>query len=150
MPVSRRDALKLGSGGALALVIGGGAGWLDRRDGGDGLADDATAPLRSTSTTTSTTTSTAAPVDIPTLPNAVDPAIVALGHRVVATTGEDDLQLLLTALPGASDDPLVDAAAIVRAEFADRRTVSVDGWILAESEARAAAVVAYLCTDAGC
>jgi hypothetical protein len=149
VPVSRRDALRLGSGAALALVIGGGAGWLDRRDrSSDGTA--ATPSTTSTTSTTTTTTTTAAPVAIPELPSAVDPAIIALGVRVIATTGEDDLGTLLAALPGRSDDPLVDAASVVRAEFADRRTVSIDGWVLAVSEARAAAVIALLCGENEC
>ena len=149
VPVSRRDALRLGSGGALALVIGGGAGWLDRRDAATTqVAPDVDSPATTTSTTSTTTT--AAPVVIPALPNAIDPAIIALGERVIAATGEDDLAALLATLPGASDDPLVDAAALVRDDFAAGRTVDVDGWVLAVSEARAAAVVALLCSDTAC
>lgn len=146
VPVSRRDALRLGSGGALALVIGGGAGWLDRRDG----TTTAVVPVDATTTTTSTTTTTAAPVVIPELPNAIDPAIISLGERVIATTGENDLATLLASLPGVSPDPLVDAATLVREDFATGRTVDVDGWILSVSEARAAAVVALLCADTTC
>ena len=145
MPVTRRDALRVGSGAALALVIGGGAGWIDRRDD-SGTTTSGPSPT----STTSTTTTSAAPIEIPDLPAAIDPAIIALGQRVIATTGEDDLESLLRALPGASDDPLVDAAAVVRDEFAQRRSISVDGWILAESEARAAAVVALLCEADAC
>jgi hypothetical protein len=148
VPVSRRDALRLGSGGALALIIGGGAGWVDRR-GGD-IAADLPSSIASTTSTTTTTTTTAAPVVIPDLPNAVDPAIIALGERVIATTGENDLATLLAALPGTSDDPLVDAAGLVRDEFASGRTIDVDGWVLAVSEARAAAVVALLCATTEC
>ena len=149
MPVSRRDALRLGSGGALALIIGGGIGWLDRR-GDDGVAADLLPPSSSTTSTTTTTTTTAAPVAIPDLPKAVDPAIIVLGERVIAATGEDDLATLLATLPGTSDDPLVDAAALVRGEFASGRTIDVDGWVLAASEARAAAVVALLCATTEC
>ncbi len=148
MSLTRRQTLKLGSGGALALIISGGAGFIDRRSDGEvvSLPDDPT----TTTTSTSTTTTTAAPVQVPSLPVAVDAAVIALGRRVIATTGEDDLQTLLRALPGIGDDPLVDAAAIVRDDFAQRRTVSVDGWVLAESEARAAAVVALLCEADEC
>jgi hypothetical protein len=151
VPVSRRDAIRLGSGGALALVIGGGAGWLDRRNGADVTTDPISSPGSTTTTTTSTTTTTTgAPVVIPDLPDAVDPAIIALGERVIATTGEDDLTALLASLPQVSDDPLVDAAAVVRDEFASRDTVDIDGWVLAVSEARAAAVIALLCAAAEC
>ncbi len=154
MPVSRRDALKLGSGGALALVIGGGAGWLDRRDPATIASGVDLAPASTATTTTTTTLTTtpmsAAPVVIPELPNTVDPAIIQLGQRVIDITGERDLADLLDALPGVSDDPLVDAAALIREEFADRRTVVVDGWVLAESEARAAAVIALLCAPDAC
>ena len=154
MPVSRRDALKLGSGGALALVIGGGAGWLDRRDPATIASGEDLAPASTATTTTTTTLTTtpmsAAPVVIPELPNTVDPAIIQLGQRVIDITGERDLADLLDALPGVSDDPLVDAAALIREEFADRRTVVVDGWVLAESEARAAAVIALLCAPDAC
>lgn len=147
MSLTRRQTLKLGSGGALALIISGGAGFIDRRSDGEvvSLPDDPT-----TTTTSTPTTTTAAPVQVPSLPVAVDAAVIALGRRVIATTGEDDLQTLLRALPGIGDDPLVDAAAIVRDDFAQRRTVSVDGWVLAESEARAAAVVALLCEADEC
>lgn len=144
MPVTRRDALRVGSGAALALVIGGAAGWVDRRD----PSETTTSGLSPTSTTSTTTS--AVPVEIPDLPAAIDPAIIALGQRVIATTGEDDLDALLRALPGVSDDPLVDAAAVVRDEFAQRRSISVDGWVLAESEARAAAVIALLCEADAC
>ena len=149
VPVTRRAALKLGSGGALALVIGGVAGWADRRDDPEAVTADL-GTTTTTTTTSTTTTTTAAPVRIPELPAAVDPAIIALGRRVIAETGEDDLPTLLRALPGASDDPLVDAAAVVRDDFAQRRTVIVDGWVLAVSEARAAAVIALLCDADAC
>lgn len=159
--VSRRTVLRVGSGGALAVVIGVLAG--RRLDGGD---DSAAVPTgvepspptststSSTTTTTSTTTSTtttttAAPVVIPEIGD-VDAGIVALGRRVLETGDETDLSTLLALLPSGAGDPIEQAATVVRAEFLDGRTIVVDGWVLAASEARAAAVVALLCEDSSC
>lgn len=146
---SRRRALKVGSGGALALVIGVGAGWLDRR----GTTDPEALPVSSTTslptvstTTTTTTTTTTLPVVIPEI-GEVDPAIVTLGRRVIDITGESDLATLLAALPAADGDPLTAAADRIRADFRDGDTIVVDGWVLATSEARATAVIALLCDD---
>lgn len=146
--LTRRRVLRVGGGGALALVIGATAGWADRR--GDDPAAGPTSPT-STASTTSTTTTTA-PVVIPDI-GQVDPAIVRLGERVIETTGGgDDVESLLRQLPAADGDPLEQAAAVTRREFEHGDTVDVDGWILAVSEARAAAAVALLCRnrDGGC
>jgi hypothetical protein len=146
VPVSRRDALRLGSGGALALVIGGGAGWLDRRDTtgtpGPGAASS-TSPRPTTSTTT---TSTTVPLVVPDV-GEVDPAIVTIGRRVIEITGESDLGALLALLPEAEGDPLEAATERVGADFRAGETIVVDGWVLAASEARATAVIALLCDD---
>lgn len=139
-PTSRRTALKVGGGGALALLIGGGAGVLDRRDDDTPVADAGP-------TTSTTTTTTTPPAVVPSI-GEVDAGIVALGRRVVAVTGWDDAATLLAEIPDADGDPLAQAAAIVGAEFRSRDTVDVDGWVLARSEARAAAAVALLCADA--
>lgn len=147
---SRRQVLRLGSGGALALVIGAGAGWLDRAD----RAPESTAPLNgsadatTTSTTIATTTTTTKPVTVSGI-GEVDPRIIALGQRVVEVTGEDDVAELLARLPTAdpASDPLQSAAARIRADFEQSDTITVDGWILAASEARAAAVIALACSD---
>lgn len=148
--IDRRTALRLGGGGALAIVIAGGAGWLDRR-GADTLdaGPPTTSTTTSTSTTTTTTTAAPEPVEIPDV-GAVDPRIATLGERVLATTGDDDLEALLRSLPDGGDDPLARAAAVVRDEFRRGDTLIVDGWVLARSEATAAAVIALLCRDASC
>ncbi|MDE0606185.1 MAG: hypothetical protein OXH78_03405 [Acidimicrobiaceae bacterium] len=144
--ISRRQVLRLGSGGALALVIGAGAGWFDRaRDSGPKTL---LAPAPTTSTTSTSTTTTAAPVTVTGI-GEVDPRIITLGQRVVEVTGEDDIAELLAQLPEADQDrdPLERAAARVRTDFETSDTISVDGWILAASEARAAAVIALFCSE---
>ena len=143
--VSRRSALQLGSGGALALVIGLGAGWLDRRnEPTTPNASDQLTPTRSPTSATSTTT--APPVVIGDI-GEVDAAIIALGRRVIDVSGEDDLATLLAALPGTDGDPLERAVTRIHDDFRAGDTVVVDGWVLAASEARAAATLALLCTD---
>lgn len=136
---SRRAAIKIGGGGALALLIGGTAGWLDRRD--DTAATSGGRP------TTPSSTSTTGPVVVPTI-GEVDPGLVTLGRRVVDTQGWDDLRELLAAVPDPDGDPLAQAAAVVRDEFRAGVTVRVDGWVLARSEAQAAAAIALICDDA--
>jgi hypothetical protein len=154
--VSRRTVLRVGSGGALAVVIGVLAG--RRLDGDDDPAavPNSVDPTPSTSTstspsttTTTTTTTAAAPVFIPEIGD-VDTGIVALGRRVLETGGGSDLATLLALLPSGAGDPIEQAATVVRAEFLDGDTIVVDGWVLAASEARAAAVVALLCENSPC
>lgn len=134
----------------MALVIGVGAGWLDRRGTSDAETLPASPPTSPTTSpptvSTPTTTTTTLPVVIPEI-GEVDPAIVALGRRVIDITGESDLATLLAALPAADGDPLAAAADRIRADFRDGDTIVVDGWILAASEARATAVIALLCDD---
>lgn len=148
--LARRRVLRLGSGGALALVIGGGAGWLDRRR--DTASSTAPADLLPspppTGATSTTTTTTAAPLVLDDI-GEVDPAIVAIGRRVIETTGESDLAALTARLPPATDDdPVVRATTVVSDEFRSGDTLTVDGWLFAASEARAAAILALLCEDA--
>ena len=146
---SRRQVLRLGSGGALALVIGAGAGWLDRtRRSPESAPPLSRAGTRTTSTTAATTTTTTEPITVSGI-GEVDPRIITLGQRVVEVTGEDDIAELLARLPTADpdSDPLQRAAARVRADFEQSDTITVDGWILAASEARAAAVIALACSD---
>jgi len=158
---SRRQALKIG-GAVLALVIGGGAGWLDRR----GNAPSPTRPPPSRPGQSSTTTSTDGPqadnvsadligsLDTRAIA-ALDPAIADLGRRYLATNpAEADLAILLGLLDNASEpadksafDPITAATRLIAAEFRRGDTVSVEGWVLAASEARAAAVVALLCVN---
>lgn len=152
-PLTRRRVLRLGGGGALALVIGAAAGWADRRDGNDPQAAPTTTSTSTTTTSTTTTTTSTPPLVAGDL-GPVDPGIVALGERVIAVTGEGDLQTLLRLLPltddDATGDPLDRAALVTRREFEAGDTVDIDGWILSVSEARAAAVAALLCRDTGC
>ncbi len=152
-PLTRRRVLRLGGGGALALVIGAAAGWADRRDGNDPQATPTTTSTSTTTTSTTTTTTSTPPLVAGDL-GPVDPGIVALGERVIAVTGEGDLQTLLRLLPltddDATGDPLDRAALVTRREFEAGDTVDIDGWILSVSEARAAAVAALLCRDTGC
>lgn len=142
---TRRTALKVGSGGALALVLGLGAGWLDRRED----AAPTTAPGATDAAASSTTTAAPAPGVIPGI-GAVDAGIIALGARIVATTGWNDLAALVEALPDPSGDPIAQASEVARDEFRAARTIDVDGWVLAESEARAAAIVSLLCDEGAC
>lgn len=88
-------------------------------------------------------------------PTVVDPALVRVG-RAVLTTRPDEadpdtlVRLLIAAAGPGTDlaDPLGVAARVVADDFAAGRTVDVDGWRLAVSEARAAALLALAC-DAG-
>ncbi|MDG2027347.1 MAG: hypothetical protein P8J50_09575 [Acidimicrobiales bacterium] len=138
---TRRTALKVGGGGALALVLGVGAGWVDRRGRPEAAPPDAPAP---------TTTSTAPPQVIPGF-GEVSGGILALGDRVIATQGWDDLDALISALPDPSGDPFAQAQDVTRAEFRAGDTITVDGWVLARSEAQATAIVSLICAgDTGC
>ena len=96
-----------------------------------------------------TTTTTEAPLTIAGL-GEVDPRIIAIGQRVVEVTGQDDIARLLAQLPSgavATDplDPLERAVAQVKRDFQTSNTISIDGWVLAASEANAAAVIALYC-----
>ena len=128
--------LRLGTGGALAAVLAGGAGWLDRRDDG---AEASPPPMPST---TSTTTSAAPPS---TTADITDP-VVALGLRVVEVTGIADVATPRALIDPSDGEPFAAAAATVSADFAAGRTLDVDGWILAVSEAHASAIIALTCT----
>jgi hypothetical protein len=74
--------------------------------------------------------------------------IVALGRAYLrAHPDEADLATLKRAVPGLAGDGSVrerlpDLAGVVADDFAAGRVVTVDGWQLAASEARAAAAVA--------
>jgi hypothetical protein len=128
-PVSRRTAIRVGSSGALALVLGV-AGCADSLDG-----ESTTSPPES--------------FIIPGI-GEIDAGIIALGRRVIEVTGEADLEMLLAQLPDGAGDPIERAAAVVRADFSAARTVVVDGWVLSVSEARAAAAVSLLCEASTC
>lgn len=126
----RRRALLLG-GGALALVIGGGVGWIALADDDDADSDAGPGPSSA----------------------ARDPlaGVVMVGERYLADHPEDaDLDLLLAELPAGGDDPVGAASTRVAEDFGNGATVVIDGWVLAISEARAAAVVALRCRTEPC
>lgn len=140
---SRRTVLRAGSGGALALLLGGAAGIVDRRNS-DGGQDPASATPHGGSSSASSSLSEIGKF------GEVDPAIVALGERVVASEQFTDPAALIADLgltDGVDGDVLAHAAQMVRTDFSERRTLMIDGWILAESEAKAAAVLALVCRE---
>ena len=69
-----------------------------------------------------------------------------IGERYLAAHPEERSRALLVADVGpVGDDGLASFARLrdrVRDDFAARRTVTVDGWLLARTEARAAALLA--------
>lgn len=145
----RRTALRFG-GGIVALAVGVGAGVVDRRldsDSGSGGPADSPATTTSagpSSTTSTTTTSTTVP---PLVPDAVPAGVVTIGLAHMAERPrEADLASLLTLLPSPDGDVTAAAQARVADDFEAGDTVVLDGWVLAVSEARAAAVLALLCT----
>lgn len=151
--VSRRQIVRLGSGAALALVIGGGTAWLDRARNQTSNPNPATNTSTSSTTTTLPTTTTTA-IEIDGIAN-IDPRIIKIGQRVVEVTGEGDINKLFAQLaiadanlsgdPSSDDvgaDPLTRASNHIRTEFLAGDTITVDGWLLAASEARAAAIIA--------
>ncbi len=147
--VSRRRALRLG-GGALAVVIGAGAGWLDRRR--DGEVSPQPHPSTTATATGSATTTVpgvaAEPIEVPGL-GEIDPGILRIGARYLDDhPDEAALRAWLDGLPTGVEDPLAHAATVVTEEFRSGHTVVVDGWVLADSEARAAAVLALACGTA--
>ncbi len=82
----------------------------------------------------------------------LDPAISRVGRRYLSEhPDEADPQVLIDLLPDPASDPIQAAASTVAAEFLAGDTVSVAGWVLSASEARAAAIVAYVCDgDVAC
>lgn len=156
--VDRRAVLRLGRGGAVALVLGVGVGWLDRRGGAstpDPLADFLAAEADATESNprpTKTPPTTAAPVTLPEIGD-VDPGIIALGHRALEIHDLGGLDELLATFPASGSsiaDPVLTAATLTAAEFRNGDTLVVDGWVLAASEVRAAAVLALMCDEVSC
>lgn len=74
--------------------------------------------------------------------------IVRVGRRYVATVPEEsELDLLLSLLPELKEgeelaEHLSSLKDRVAEDFADGKTLLLDGWLLSRTEARAAAVVA--------
>lgn len=146
----------------MALIIGGGAGFLDRRGSGapDSGPSNLTPSTRPSSTSTTPPITSAPPTTTPAADlvasldtaaiEGLDPGVAEVGRRYLTShPDEADLATLMSELPRPSDNPIEAAAAAVSDEFGRGNTVTVDGWVLAESEARAAAVVALVCGAPG-
>ena len=85
---------------------------------------------------------------VPPVPPAEGIATVGAAYLATADATEADEAALRAALPtltGTTPDDLIDQLGTIRpaveADFTEDRIVEVDGWILAQSEARAAALV---------
>ena len=146
----RRTALRFG-GGIVALAVGVGAGVIDRRIDSDSAAGgptDSSPTTTSTGPSSTTSTTTTSTTTIPPLvPDAVPAGVVTIGLAHMAERPrEADLAALLTLLPSPDGDVTAAARARVAGDFEAGDTVVLDGWVLAVSEARAAAVLALLCT----
>ena len=76
------------------------------------------------------------------------PGVVRVGRRYLATApDESDLDVLLARLPEVGDarqlaTDLCHLEAAVAEDFERGRVVLVDGWLLSQTEARAAAILA--------
>ncbi len=80
----------------------------------------------------------------------LDPAIADLGRRYMSEYPEEaDLATLLDLLPRPTHNPIDAARSTISTDFRNGDTVTVAGWVLAASEARAAAVVALACPGSG-
>ncbi len=148
----RRTVLRLG-GGVVALAVGIGAGVLDRRsDDGPEAAPEPSGPTASSSSTTTTITTTSAPPTTtstvpPVAPDEVPPGVIAIGIAYLSLRPDEaDLETLLGLLPSPDGDVVASARTRVADDFTAARTVDVDGWVLAESEGRAAAVLSLVCS----
>ena len=83
-------------------------------------------------------------------PDAATPGVLAVGAAYLRLRPDEaDMATLLSALDAHDSDPVAAAARGTASDFAAGRTVDLDGWVLATSEARAAAVVALACSS-GC
>jgi len=149
-----RNRRAIVAGGALALVLGGAAGIVDRRrDDTPPSTGPATAPTTDPPSTTAPDDAAAPPLDVDLDAALATGGIARIGARYLADhPDEADADALLAALPtgdGAAD-PVAAASGIVADEYRDGVTVVVDGWVLARSEARAAALIALECQDTTC
>ncbi len=80
-------------------------------------------------------------------PDAATPGVLAVGAAYLRLRPDEaDMATLLAALGAHDSDPVAAAARGTAPDFAAGRTVVLDGWVLADSEARAAAVVALACS----
>ena len=97
----------------------------------------------------SSASSPAPPAVVPVIPDgAATPGVLAVGRAYLRQTpGEADTAVLMAALVADDPDPVAAAGRLVASDFALGRTVELDGWVLSVSEARAAAVVALVCSS---
>jgi hypothetical protein len=148
---SRRSILRLG-GGLVALAVGVGAGIIDRRHrAGPGSTEPAPTTTTTPPSTTATTTlpvETTSTTTVPLVVGDVAPGVLAVGAAYLAESPDEaDLATLLALLPSPDGDVVATARALISAEFSAGATIVLDGWVLARSEARAAAVLSLACAD---
>jgi hypothetical protein len=127
--LSRRQVLV---GGTL-VVLGGAGGatlvWQHRRDQPDGTSTDAPGPAPSSASPGEAIAMVGAAY-LAGHPEQADEATLRAGLPGLTADDPDDI---VRQLPTIDDD--------VRTDFAEDRVVSVDGWVLSLTEARAAALV---------
>jgi hypothetical protein len=136
----------------VALAVGVGAGIIDRRQrSGQDSAEPAPTTTTTPPSTTATTTlpaQTTSTTTVPLVVGDVAPGVLAVGAAYLAGwPGEADLATLLTLLPSPDGDVVATARALISADFSAGATIVLDGWVLARSEARAAAVLSLACAD---
>lgn len=154
--IDRRTALRVG-GGVIVLAVGIGAGVVGRRlsrvtsDDTAGSSLLSPSPISTTTTAPATTTTTTPDVTqspIQVVYDEVTDGVLAVGQAyLLQEPSEADLETLLMALPAPDGDVATAARGLISADFKARNTVTIDGWVLARSEARAAAVLALVCSD---
>jgi len=153
LDLSRRQALKVGAG-VVALVVGGGAAWSQFGPNDSPASNGDPAPSKTPTLETIPSLSASqidalAELDKSAIAE-LDPAIAVIGRRYLADHPEEaDPTLLLSLLPDPAGNPITAASTAVDHDFRSGNTVSVAGWVLAVSEARAAAVVALVCSSTG-
>lgn len=72
----------------------------------------------------------------------VPAGLIAIGLRYRELQPDDDIHDIGSGLPDGEADARAELAQRVRADFDAGDVVDVDGWVLARTEARAAAVLA--------
>ena len=147
---NRRTALRLG-GGIIGLAVGIGAGVLDRQASPDEKSQATNFDLGSRPATTTSSRSTTTSIDTsiglpPIQVGEVTSGVIVIGEAYMRVEpGEADVRTLLTKLPALDGDVVASAKAMIESDFSTGNVVSIDGWIFARSEARAAAVLALTC-----
>lgn len=137
--VSRREAILVGA----AVVASGGAAVMLLTDGSDSSDSPSVA-----GTAPATASTRPAPTAPPTTLPQVD-LVAAVGSAYLAAYPDDadeaGLQAAVPEISGTTKAERLAALPMIaeraREDFRDRTTVVVDGWVLARSEAQAAALV---------